>query len=186
MLTLDGNVMRMKQLDDARRGAGQRPRGTHDELSEVHRVQAIDVLGRINGKQDPLLIHPCRQGKLHEDRSHLPVGIHLGHRRHDIVLGGLDAETDMAGLDAHLLTVGVLHGDILGTRAVIAYQDGGQGDAATHGLESGYTVAHLHLEAAGDLLSVEELCCHLIDPSLWGDSVVRPSGGSGARRCGPW
>ena len=43
---------------------GSGPVGPHDQAAEVDRVQAVDVLVRIDGQQDPLLVEAGGQRQL--------------------------------------------------------------------------------------------------------------------------
>ena len=56
VLATDGNVIGMKQLDYPGRSAGKRPWCAHHEPPEVHRMQPVNVLVRIDCEQRPLLV----------------------------------------------------------------------------------------------------------------------------------
>jgi hypothetical protein len=70
MASLDGNVVGVQQFEDARRRARQRSPGhAVDQAPEVDRVQAVDVLVRIDGEQrQPPRRGPSRQGHLDQER----------------------------------------------------------------------------------------------------------------------
>ena len=66
---LDRDVVGVQQLDDARRRARQRARRAEHEAAEVHRVQPVDVLGRVDGQQGRSSSRPVGQRQLHQERA---------------------------------------------------------------------------------------------------------------------
>ena len=84
---LDRDVVGGQELDDAGRRAGQRAVGSHDQPAQVHRVEAVDVLVRVDGQEHPLLVEAGREGELHQVGVDRRVGVELGHHRLQLGLG---------------------------------------------------------------------------------------------------
>src|SRR5699024_12286700 len=64
--TAQGYVVAAQQLDDPARGTRQRRLLHQDELAQVDRLETVGVLDRVDQSQDTPLVHPLRQGKLHD------------------------------------------------------------------------------------------------------------------------
>ncbi len=66
----DRHVVALQQLDDARRGAGQRGRDrtvdAEDQPAQVHRMQPIRILVGVDEFEHRVLVDPGRQRQLHD------------------------------------------------------------------------------------------------------------------------
>jgi len=67
MLTGDGDLASLENLDDARGRAGRERGAAGLESAGVYRMKAVDVLGGIHGVEEGLGVDLFRQWKLNED-----------------------------------------------------------------------------------------------------------------------
>ena len=123
---LDGDVVGVQELDDARRRAGQRAGRAHDQAAEVHRVQPVDVLGRVDGQQGLLLVEAGGQRQLHQEGADGRVGVEAGDDASSSSWVRVGRQVLVGRVDAHLRAVRVLHGHVAGARAVVADEDGAE------------------------------------------------------------
>src|SRR4029450_3884924 len=86
---LDRDPLAAQQLDGADGGAGGGGGGAaQQQPSLVPRVQAVDVLGRVDGVLDLDRVQPGRQRQLDQDAVDAVVGVEGGHRGQHVLLGG--------------------------------------------------------------------------------------------------
>ena len=94
-------VQGTRPSDDDARPEASRP--------SVQRVEAVDVLARIDGEEHAILADPRREGELDEDAVDGRVRVELGHEAEHLVLGGGRGEpvepAAHADLVRHLLLV---------------------------------------------------------------------------------
>ena len=136
------------------------------EPAGVDDVEAVDVLGRVDGVDDGVFVDLFGQGQLHQDAVDAGIGVELLDLGQDLgVAGGIghaELEAFHAGLD-RLLALGA---DIDLAGRVLAHQDHRQprrdavlrlqfGDLGRHAL------AHLRREG----LAVDQCCGHVPVPS---------------------
>ena len=66
---------------------GTKPGSAGHEPPGIHRMEAVDVLGRIDGLDHGLGVDLWRQRKLHQDAVDLRIGIEPGDQREEFLLG---------------------------------------------------------------------------------------------------
>ena len=90
--------MAFHELDNrARRARKRRVDGTRppqDEPPEVHRVQPIGVLRRVDALQNGVRIDPARQRQLHDVAGARGVRVELINRGLDLLLRGICGQVD--------------------------------------------------------------------------------------------
>ncbi|MEI2697541.1 MAG: hypothetical protein V9E94_04070 [Microthrixaceae bacterium] len=106
--------------------AGDRGLLAHDQQTQVDRVQPVGVLGRIDPQQRRPVVEAPGERVLDDERVHRRIGVQLVDRCIDLGLGCIRWQTAVYRVHADLGAVGVLHGDVLGARAVVADQDRAQ------------------------------------------------------------
>ena len=103
------------------------------ELAGVERMEAVDVLRRLDRADHPRLVDVARQRQLHEDGVDPRVVVELGDLREQVVLGGLCRKTEVGGVDAGLDRGLVLEADVDLGRRIVADEDGDEADVADRG-----------------------------------------------------
>ena len=101
---------------------GERRVDAHHQPTEVDRVQPVGVLGRVETQQHRLVGEVRRERVLQQAGVDRVVGVELVDDRVQVGRGGVGPERDTHRGDAELGAVVVLHGDVLGARAVVADQ----------------------------------------------------------------
>ena len=96
----DRHVVAAQQLDASHRRARQRRRLAQHQPAEVHRVQAVDVLGRVDPREQRHLVEPG--GLLDEEAGAGRVGVELVDDRLDLGLGGRGGQVAADAGDADL------------------------------------------------------------------------------------
>ena len=123
---VDLHAVVAQQLDDAVRGAGQRPGLVQHQPAEVRRVQAVGVLGRVDQLQHPVGVDALGQRELDDVAGAGRVLVELADRRLDLLLGGGGGQIAADGGDADLGAVAVLARDVPLAAGVVADQQGAQ------------------------------------------------------------
>ncbi|MNN01984.1 hypothetical protein D3C81_1146200 [compost metagenome] len=120
-------------------------------------MEAVDVLGRVDGLQHRGLVDVLGQRQLHQDAVHAGVGIQLGDQRQHLGGAGLGrqavfqrADTRLAGAQ-HL----VAHVDVAGR--VVADQHHRQARLDALGLQGDDIGGHFGEDLGGDGLAVDQL-----------------------------
>ena len=114
--TLHRHAVVAEQLDDPGGGAGKRPLDAHDEPTEVHRVEAVDVLVRVDGEQRGELVEVTRQRDLDEEGVDGRVAVEPLDGGEQLGRARVGTEVLVDRLDAHLGAILVLQGDIARAR----------------------------------------------------------------------
>ena len=120
----DRHVIAAQQLDAADRGARQRRRLAEHEPAEVHGVQPVDVLGRVDGREDGVLVEAG--GLLHDEAGALGVVVELAHHGEHLVLRGAGGQVAAHAADADLGAVAVLGADVPVAARVVADEHGAE------------------------------------------------------------
>ena len=152
---------RAQQHHAAERRAGDEPRQAGGEPAGVERVQPVDVLGRIDRRDDGERVEMRRQRQLHEDAVDRVVGVQLGDELHQLVLGrrlGQDMlEADHADLARRL----ALAAHVDAARRVVADEhDGEAGGWPTCSARRGDRGGDPLAEAGGIGLAVDDAGAH--------------------------
>ncbi len=113
-------------LHDAVGCAGQRRRDAHDQQSQVDRMEAVGVLGRVHPQDGGLVVQPRRERVLDDEGVHRRVRVELVDHRLHLGLGGVGGEAAVDRRHAQLGAVPVLHGHVVGAGPVVAHQHGAQ------------------------------------------------------------
>ena len=106
---------------------GQRAGRAQHQAAEVHRVQAVDVLGRVDRQQGLLLVEARGQRELHQEGADGGVGVEAGDRRRATsawVAVGRQVLAHRVHADAGAVLV--LQGDVALARHVVAHEHGAQ------------------------------------------------------------
>src|SRR5829696_7646960 len=130
---LDRDPLAAQQLDDADGRAGGEPGVAAQQPALVLRVEAVDVLGRVDGVLDLDRVQPGRQRQLDQDAVDLLVGVEPGHRGQHVPLGGVGRQLDPPRPDPRPLGRPLLGADIDAGGLVVADQHRGQGRAPALG-----------------------------------------------------
>ena len=108
---------------------GSGPGAPMHEAAQVDRVQAVDVLVRVDREQGPLLVEAVRQRHLDQERVDGRVGVEPVDRLLDVGLGRRRPAgargTRRCPTSAQSC---VLHGHVPGARHVVADEDGAEPD----------------------------------------------------------
>ncbi len=152
----------LQQFEDAVRGAGQEAGLAEQHLAHVHRVEAVHVLGRVDGEQHLGLVDVARQGQLHEDAVDgrvLVVPVDAGKQ---FRLGGVRRQGHLLGVDAEGVGGAVLGRHVrLGGR-VLAHQDRHQaGNEVVLLFEAGDLGGEFSADGAGGFSTADDLCGHV-------------------------
>ena len=99
-----------------------------EEQARVQRVEAVDVLRRIDGARDLGLVHMRGQRELHEDPVHSVVRVQLLEQVEDLALLGRLGKAVVARVDPGLGGRLVLPADVDVRRRIVADEDGGEAD----------------------------------------------------------
>jgi hypothetical protein len=127
------------------------------EAAEVHRRDAVDVLGGVDGVDGGGLVQVGRQGELEEDGVEARVFVHVHDVGVELVLGDGVAEVKHLGEDAGLLCGVALGADVGDGGGVFADEDEGEagGNASPGQLAS--ALGYLSAELLGDGAAVDDL-----------------------------
>ena len=115
-------VVREQRLDPERRARARSDRADH-QPPEVHRVQAVGVLARIDRVECGLVVEALRQRQLHDERVDVRVVVELVDRAQHVGLGRGLGELDMEGVDPDVGRVGALAADVRRAVRVVADED---------------------------------------------------------------
>ncbi len=80
-----------QQHQAAERGAGHDALAAGRQQADIGQVKAVDILGRIDGGDDRVLVDLVGQGQLHQDAVHRRIGIELVDQRQQLGLACLAA-----------------------------------------------------------------------------------------------
>ena len=108
--------------------AGHGSGSAEHQATEVQRVEAVDILVRVDGEKGLLLVETVGQGQLDQERADLRVGVHGGDGLEHFGLGGARGQMLTGRVHADARAVLVLHGHIARTRTVVADEDRAQPD----------------------------------------------------------
>ena len=104
------------------------------------------------------------QGQLHKDAVYLGVSVHLLHQRQQIFLSGIYGQSVVVRMKADLFTSPFLGCDIGPGRRVIPDQNHAEPWHHTLGLELSDLLFQFRTHICGDLLAINDLCCHAMTP----------------------
>ena len=152
------DVVAAQQLDDPDRRARQRAGLAEHQLAEVGRVQAVDVLGRVDPGQQRELVEPGRL--LHDEAGARRVGVELvDHRLH---LGLRSRRRQVAPDRGHpdRGAVLVLGADVPVRARIVTDQHRAQAGRDAVLLERGHALGQLGLDGAEGGGAIEDLCGH--------------------------
>ena len=130
VLALRGDAGLLEQARHAVRRAGPHQRVAQRQPADVERMEAIDVLGRIDRLDDVAFVDVIGQRHLHQDAVDRVVGVHLLDQRQQLGLRGGVGQVVADRDDAAFLAGEALvaHVDLRGR--IVAHQDDGQARAA--------------------------------------------------------
>ena len=107
-----GTCVAAQQLEDAGGRGGDEARLVEPEAADVHRVEAVDVLVRIDAVEDAAPRQMGRQRKLHQDAVDRVVGVERVDERQQLALAGGGGQPERAADHAHLLAGAAFAGDV--------------------------------------------------------------------------
>jgi len=110
----------------AARRAGRKRRGAGPERAHILRVEAVHVLGGVDGAQHLGGIDPVRQRQLHQDAMHRRVAVQAVHQRQQLRLGRVVRQAVLKGRHAGGRRLAVLVADIDGACRIVADQHHGE------------------------------------------------------------
>ena len=155
-----------QELEDAVGRAGQIGLLPDDHAADIDGMEAIDILGRIDGQQDFVFVDMLGQRELHEDAVDAGVFVEAVDQGQQFGLGCGGREAIVRGVHADLLAGLFLGGDIGGAGRIASDQDHRQTGRDAAGLEFGDLLFEFPADAFGDRFPVNHLCGH-------GDSTPR-------------
>ena len=82
--------------------------------------QAVDVLRRVDQRDELVLVELVGQRQLQQDAVHAVVGVQLAEQLGELVRGDVAARLVVEGLDADLGRVLPLHAHVDGRRGIVA------------------------------------------------------------------
>ena len=173
-----------QQHDDAARGARQRAGVAEHQPAQVHRVQPVRVLARVDQLQHPLGVQVVRQRKLDEVTVAGRVGVQLGDGRLHVGLAGVRRQVTPDGGDAHLGTVPVLAVDVRLRAGIVPDQD--RAEAGPHAPlgQLLHPCPEVFLHRGGDGLAVQKCRAHFAHPAMCRRPACRKAGQRRRRTAG--
>ena len=146
-----GNAVFPQQLHDAEGGAGPADRVAHHHFAHIPGMEAVHILGRVNGPENGPLVDMAGQRQLHQNAVHGGVGVQPLDAGQQLLLGGFGGQAASQVQDAALVTVLFLAPDIDLGGGVFPHQEHRQAGAAGQG---GGLCRHLALDLLGKRLAV--------------------------------
>ena len=146
-------------------------------------MQAIDILGRIDGGNHAITVDLFRQRHLDKDAIHCRIGVQGGHQGEQIGLACIGRQAILARDHPGFARGLALGADIDRAGRIIANQhDGEPRCAAMGGHECGHTSRHFGAQGGGAGLAVNQHsthCSSLVESSTSaGTSICRPRSSS--------
>ncbi|MGY3032469.1 hypothetical protein ACVIIV_001639 [Bradyrhizobium sp. USDA 4354] len=158
------------QNNAAERRAGRQRLEAAGEPAGIVRMQAIDILGRIDGVDDGLGVQPLRQRQLHENAVHGGIAVELCDQRQQIALRDVGRQLVLERGHAGGLGLGMLGTDIDLAGGVVADQHHRE---ARHqivlALDAGDLLSDAGPEVRGNDFSIDDLSGHIrsLSLSIW-------------------
>ncbi len=162
---------------------GTPPVDAHHQVAEVHRVEPVDVLGRIDPKQCRAVVEAGGERVLQEVGVDPVVGVEAVDDLVDIGLGGVGRQVRAVGRDADLRTVAVLEGDVGGAGRVVPDEHGPQPGFDADLQQTGHPLGQLGLDVGGEGGAVEldgRQCRKCLSPV---NTMATPSSSARAMIC---
>ncbi|MNZ91816.1 hypothetical protein D3C78_1108110 [compost metagenome] len=151
----------VQQGHDAFRRAGLQYRHALGQAADVERVEAVDILVRVDALEQLRGIQMGGQWQLHQDAVDGRIGVESVDQAEQFFLRGAGVEVVGLGDEADFLAVLALVGDVnLGGWIAADQNDGQPGNAQTLLAALGYALGDLLAEAGGDGFTVDQLCGH--------------------------
>ncbi len=145
---------------DARRGAGHRPRFLEHEAPQVHGVEAVGILGRIDASQGLVEVESVGHRMLDQVGVDLVVAVEGINSIEEGLLASVGDDLHIERLQADLLARLMLAPHIAGARCIVANQDGAQPGSDPLGLHLFDPDRDLVQDLIGDGLTRHQLCHH--------------------------
>jgi len=95
----------------------------HDEQAEVHRMQAVDILGRFDGPQRGRVVERLRQRNLHQEPVDSGIGVELADAREQLRHRDVGRVLAVERLDTDLRARQVLPAHVRNAARIVADQD---------------------------------------------------------------
>src|SRR5215210_2934044 len=143
----------VQQREHAERRPRHVPGRPGEQEPRVDRVEAVDVLHRVDRLDHALLGDLVGERQLHEDPVDRGVGVQLADQRQQLLLARLGRQSQVARLDPDLERRAVLHPDVDVRGGVVADEDRGDPDRAR---ECGHLGRHLRPDPRRQSLPVHE------------------------------
>ena len=159
-----GQVVAAQKLDDARRRARDHAGQVEGKAPHVLGMEAVHVLGRIDGQQAGGSGKLSGQGQLQQDAVHVVTAVELGDEGQQGVLRGVGGQVDAAALDAALRTVVDLAADVDLAGGVLPHQNDRQAGVDALRFQRFDLFCGLGLCGCGQCLAVNDSCWHIGSP----------------------
>ena len=141
------------------RGAGNEGRGIlHGELGHIDGMKSVDILARVDGEGDRVLVDVLRGRGLDEDTVDGGIGVEFGHEFQDLVLSGGGGKLELARMHPEGRAGTVLVADVGLGGGILTDEHHGQTGGDAPCLEGFNACEGFVLDLGGDRLSVNE--CH--------------------------
>ena len=137
LFTARGQVVAAQQLDNARRRAGNHTRQPEGEPPHVLGMEAVHILGGIDGQQAAGGVQPGGQRQLQQNAVHIGAGIQLGNQSKQRLLRGIGGQAIGQRENARILAGPFLIADIDLRCGVLPYQNDGKSGGAQTVLAAG-------------------------------------------------
>jgi hypothetical protein len=138
---------------------------TDEQLADVHRVEAIDVLVRPNAADDGIRVDVLRQRHLHQNSMHGRVGVQPVDAREQVFLRRRRGKPDRVARHPCLLARLALGADVDGTRRIITDKDDGEARRDPTLPQPGYLARDILAHAARDRDAVDALSGQSLPPA---------------------
>src|SRR3989344_2969351 len=137
-LTLNNCIMRFEHADNAFWGAGCKSFIAINQLADIHRTKAIDVLFGKDGIPDGALVDLAWQGELHQNGMHALILVEFSDKPKQITLGCAFGQFEFFGIDPYFPRLLFLGTHIRLGSGVIANKDDGKGGHYLPGAKLNY------------------------------------------------
>jgi hypothetical protein len=90
-----------QQRGDAARRARAQAELAQRQVADVLRMEAVDVLARVDAVDEAGRVATVRQGQLDQDAVHLGIGVEPVDQRQQLLVGGVRGQVVVDGANAH-------------------------------------------------------------------------------------